>query len=189
MLSYTDPPPSPLKHDSFLNVLIEWGCTWMWGSMVLDGKDDWTEKAIANCSCVAVTNESYMRELYQNVCSTAFIFECTDGTGRILGSLPETIVSANAYLVDLLGLMAIHLILRSINEMAPALSGLVTIISDCLGAIGRVEHLPPHRIPSRFKQSDILKNILVSCCDLTFQLLFEHVDAHQDDWGSYESLK
>ena len=72
--------------------------------------------------------------------------------------------------------------------MSPALSGLVTIISDCSGAIGRVEHLPPHRIPSRCKHSDILKNILVSCCDLTFQRVFEHVDAHQDDRGSYASL-
>ena len=72
--------------------------------------------------------------------------------------------------------------------MAPALSGLVTIISDCLGEIGRVENLPPHRIPSKFKHSDILKNILVSYSDLTFQRVFETVNAHQDDWGSYQSL-
>ena len=78
----------------------------MWDSMVLIGEDDWTEKDIANCPCVAVTYGSYMRELYPNVCSTAFIFECTDGTGRIIGSLPETIVSANAYLGELLGLMS-----------------------------------------------------------------------------------
>ena len=31
-------------------------------------------------------------------------------------------------------------------------------------------------------------NILVSCCNLTFQQVFEDVDAHQDDQGSYESL-
>ena len=41
VLSHTDPPPSPLKYDYFLDVLIEWGCTWMWDSMVLVGKDDW----------------------------------------------------------------------------------------------------------------------------------------------------
>ena len=135
VLSHTDPPPSPLKHDSFLDVMIEWGFTWMWDSMVLVGKDDWIEKAIANCSCVAVTDGYYMRELYPNVCSTAFIFECTNGTGRLIGSFPETTVSENVYRGELLGLMEIHLILRSINEMYPALSGLVTIISDCLGEI------------------------------------------------------
>ena len=106
---------TPLKHDSFMDVLIGRGCTWMWDSMVIVGKDDWIEKAISNCSCVSVTDGSYMRELYPNVCSTAFIFECTYGTGRLIGSFPETTVSANAYQGELLGLMAIHLILRSIN--------------------------------------------------------------------------
>ena len=61
--------------------------------MVLVGKDDWIEKDIANRSCVAVTDG----ELYRNVCYTAFIFECTDGTDRLIGSFPETTVSENAY--------------------------------------------------------------------------------------------
>ena len=61
VLSHMYQPPLPLKHDSFLEVLIEWGCTWMWDSMVLVGKYDWIEKAIANNSCVAVTDCSYMR--------------------------------------------------------------------------------------------------------------------------------
>ena len=188
VLSQTDPPPPPLRHDSFLEVLVKWGCTWMWDSMVLIGDDDWIEKAIANRSCVAVTDGSYMRELYPHVCSAAFIFECTKGTGRLIGSFPEQSVSANAYRGELLGLMAIHLILRGVNEIAPALGGSVTVISDCLGAISRVEHLPPHRIPSKCKHSDILKNILVSCSDLSFELVFEHVNAHQDDRETYDSL-
>ena len=65
--------------------------------MVLVGKDDCIEKAIPNCSIVAVTDGSYMRELYPNMSSTAFIFECTNGTGRLTGSFPETTVSENAY--------------------------------------------------------------------------------------------
>ena len=97
VLSHTDPPPSPLKHDSFMGVLIEWGCTWMWDSIVLVGKEDWIEKAIANCSFVSVTDWSYMRELYPNVCSTAFIFECIDGTGRLIGLFLETTVLENTY--------------------------------------------------------------------------------------------
>ena len=64
---------------------------------MLVGKDDWIEKAIVNRSCVAVTDGYYMRELYPNVCSTAFIFECTDGTGRLIGLFPETTVSENGY--------------------------------------------------------------------------------------------
>ena len=115
VLSHTYMPPSPLKHYSFVDFLIEWVWTWMWDSMVLVGKYYWIEKDIANRSCVAVTNGSYMRELYPNVCSTAFIFECANSTGRLIGLFPETTVSANACRGKLLGLMTVHLILRSIN--------------------------------------------------------------------------
>ena len=112
----------------------------MWDSMVLVGKYDWIEKVITNHSCVAVTDGSYMRELYPNVFSAAFIFECTDGTVRLIGSFPETTVSENAYRGKLLVLMEIYHILRTVNKMAQELSGLVTIIYDCLGEIERVKH-------------------------------------------------
>ena len=87
----------------------------MWDSMVLIRDDDWIGNAIANRSCVAVTDGSYIRELYQNMCSVAFIIECTNGTGILIGSLPETTISANAYRSEILGLMAIHLIIRGVN--------------------------------------------------------------------------
>ena len=77
----------------------------MWDSMVLVGKDDWTEKAISNRSCVAVTYGSYTREFYPNVCSTAFIFECKNSTGRLIGSFPETTALTNAYRGEILGLI------------------------------------------------------------------------------------
>ena len=101
-------------------------------SMVLIGDNNWIEKSIANRSCFAVTDGSYTRGLYPNLCSVAFIFKCTNGTGRMIGSFQETTVSSNGYRGELLGLMAIQLILWGVNEMAPALGGLVTIISDCL---------------------------------------------------------
>ena len=81
--------------------------------MVIVGKDNWIEKAIANHSCVVVTDGSYMMEFYPNVCSTALIFECTDGTGRPIGLFPEKTVSENAYRGELLGLMAILFFLQS----------------------------------------------------------------------------
>jgi hypothetical protein len=75
---------------------------------------------------------------------------------------------ANAYQGELFGLMAIHLLLLSMNKIYPTLKGSVEILSDCLGALNRVSYLPPYRIPSRCRHSDILKNILVNCRDLSF---------------------
>jgi hypothetical protein len=84
--------------------------------------------------------------------------------------------------------MAIHLILCSMNEVFKDLRGSVHIYSDCLGALNKVENLPPYRIPTKFSHSDILKNIMVNCSNLTFLRIFSHVKAHQDDHSGYESL-
>ena len=53
--------------------------------------------------------------------------------------------------------------------------------SDCLGALGRMENLPLHRISSQCRHSDILKNILVNCTSLTFVLKYKYAKAYQDD--------
>ncbi len=95
---------------------------------------------------------------------------------------------ANAYRGELLGLMAIHLILLSINKINCNLSGGVEIVLDCLGALKQVTSLPPYRIPSRCQHSDILKNLLVNCRNLSFTLYYSHVKVHQDDNKFFKNL-
>ena len=95
--------------------------------------------------------------------------ECTHGRGRLIGSFKEASQVANAYRGELLGLMAIHLLLVAVQQTTPELSGVTTTYSDCLGALGRLRDLPPMKIPTRCRHSDILKTILISCTDLTFE--------------------
>jgi hypothetical protein len=83
--------------------------------------------------------------------------------------------------------MAIHLILLSINEIHRNLSGSVEIVSNCL-ALNSIPYLPLLRIPSRCWHSDILKNILVHCRDLTFTTHYSHIKAHHDDNVSFDKL-
>jgi hypothetical protein len=54
--------------------------------------------------------------------------------------------------------------------------------------LNRVSFLPPYRIPSRCRHSDILKNILVHCRDLSFATRYLHIKAHQDDHTSFKNL-
>ena len=84
--------------------------------------------------------------------------------------------------------MAIHLILLAINEVDPNLSCSVHIFSDCFGALDKVKKLPPLQIPTGSAHSDVLKNILVNCSNLSFNRYYSHVEAHQDDHGDYLSL-
>jgi hypothetical protein len=156
--------------------------------MSVHGGVAWLEQAIFMGTLVAVTDRSYIQELYPNLCLAAFIVECSKGQGRVVGSFLEALLVANAYRGELLSLLAIHLILLSINKIHQLLSGSMEIVLDCLGALKRATHLPPYWIPSRYRHSDILKTILVHCHGLLFTTYYLHIKAHQDDKESFCKL-
>ena len=135
-----------------------------------------------------MTDGSHMKELYIDLCSATFVLECTKGRGKIFGSFLEQSVAAGAYRGELFGLTEIYLILLAVNKVNPTLQGRAQIYSDCLGALGTVANLPTNRISCRCKHSDILKNIMVNCQNLTFACSYSHVKSHQDDNMEYQYL-
>jgi hypothetical protein len=160
----------------------------MWDNLSITGDLDWIAASIADNSCIAVTDGSYMKEMYPYLNSAAFVLQCSKGRGRLTGSFVGQTPNAGSYQGELVGLMAIHLILWGINEVHQGLQGLIHRLLDCLGALDKVQNLPPYRIPSQCSHSNILKNIMVNCRNLSFAQIFSHVKAHQDDHTGYESL-
>lgn len=75
----TAPPDLKELPESSLDILREWGNMWMWRSLRLVGDDDWIIEAMQEGMCVAVTDASYIRELYSDLCSCTFILECSMG--------------------------------------------------------------------------------------------------------------
>jgi hypothetical protein len=71
----------------------------------------WISKSITQGSLVAVTDGSYIPELFPYLCSAAFVLECSTGCRRIIGSFSESLHVANAYRGNLLGLLAIRVAL------------------------------------------------------------------------------
>jgi hypothetical protein len=86
------------------------------------------------------------------------------------------------------GLMAVHLLLLAVITMSLGMGGQVNIYSNCLGALGQVAKLPPYRIPTQCRHSDILKTILVNCGGLSFHREYIHFEAHQDNRTQWEDL-
>ena len=76
------PEDQPMP-DSLLEVLKDWGCTWMWESLRLFGNEDWIKGAIERSTLVCVTDGSYIREMLPELCSAAFVLECTSTTGIV----------------------------------------------------------------------------------------------------------
>ena len=92
-------------------MLRGWGNTWMWDNLAIMGDLEWIAALIADNSCVTVTDGSCMKDLYLYLNSAAFVLECSKGRGRLVGSFEENTPNAGSYRSQLLGLMAIHLIL------------------------------------------------------------------------------
>ncbi len=97
-------------------------------------------------------------------------------------------MAACTYQGKLLGLLAIHLILLSVNKVNPNLTGSVHIYSNCLGALKKVANLQSHRIPSKCHHLNVLKNIMIHCSLMTFDRLFLHISTHQDDREEFKNL-
>jgi hypothetical protein len=89
----------------------------MWDNLKWEGNDDWLAEAIRRETCVAVTDGSYMSKVYPNIHAAAFVLECSHCTGQLWGSFPERCHNACSYRGELVGLMAIHLILCAINDV------------------------------------------------------------------------
>ena len=172
----------------FLDVLIEWGSTWLLDSLWLFGEYNWPEEAIRDGTCLAVTYGLYVKELYPELWSGAFVLECSKGRGNIFGSFPEQLVAAGDYQGEILGLMAIHLIFMAENKVNTTLQGRAKIYSECLDALGTMDNLPANLVYCRWNHSDILKNIMVKRQDLNFACSYSHVKAHQDGDMAYQYL-
>ena len=74
----TDPVPT-----TFLEVLDLWGNIWLWNNMLVSGVTKWIHQSILDGSLVAVTDGSYIRELYPHLCSAAFVLEFGKGRGQV----------------------------------------------------------------------------------------------------------
>ena len=113
----------------------------MWKSLRLVGSDEWIKDAIEGWTLVAITDGSYIKERYTHLCLAAFILECSKGTGRVFGSFPECSQGANAYWGELMGLMAIHLILLAANKVCPSADTWL----ECDAAVDLLLSLAPPR--------------------------------------------
>ena len=49
--------------ESLLDVLEEWGCTWLWDDMQQTGGTEWLGEAINENCLMAVTDGSFIREM------------------------------------------------------------------------------------------------------------------------------
>lgn len=63
---------------------------WMWEDLQISGEGEWIRESILSGSCIAVTDGSYMEDLFPDVCLAAFILECQRCREMVTGSFTES---------------------------------------------------------------------------------------------------
>jgi len=164
--------PQRTNSHHFVEILESWQYPRIWKRMKFTGDGFWLYEAIRDGSLMCVSDGSFLRELHPQLCSAAVMLECTQGRGQLSLSFTDRSLSANAFRGELLGLMAIYLILHSISVMLPDLNGKVDIYSDCRGALQTLANLPPSRVPQKWKHADIIKIISLHGQKIPFQHRF-----------------
>ncbi len=94
---HTPMPPIRVTPINFWEAIQGWGNTWQWDNLVISGDISWIAESIADNSCVAVTDGSYMIEVYPNLNSAAFVFERSKGRGRLMGTFIESTPDVGSY--------------------------------------------------------------------------------------------
>jgi hypothetical protein len=93
-----------IEPTTILEVIRGWKQGWFGRKFEIVGDVDWLSSAIEASSVLAVADGSYIKELFTDANSCAFVFECQEGRGRILGKIVEGSKDACAYRGELLGL-------------------------------------------------------------------------------------
>ena len=72
VVANADPPREEKMPTKIKEVLKKWGCTWMWKSLRLVGRDEWIKDTIKGWTLVAITNGLYINVRYPRLCLAAF---------------------------------------------------------------------------------------------------------------------
>ncbi len=67
----------------------------MWDNIRWEGDDNWIAESIRQGTCMAVTDGSYMKTLYPDIHSAAFVLECRNKSGKIWGDPFQSLADAH----------------------------------------------------------------------------------------------
>ncbi len=83
----TESRPETNLLPSFLQSLLGENDQWIWNNLQITGDVNWLAAAVTAGSVLAVTDGSYMEDVYPDICSAAFIFECRQVGGEYMAPL------------------------------------------------------------------------------------------------------
>ena len=177
----------PIVYATFLERLLSKGGAWMWKDFECTQDPIWIVEAIRQGSLFCCTDGSYIKEIAVDVCGAAWILYCEETGKSLKGEFTEQSRWADSYRGEQLGMLAIHIILLTVEEHFGESLSNANIFCDNLGTIHKFS-TKYARVSSSAKNNDILRVLrkIQSTSALAHKL--SHVKAHQDDMLRYDAL-
>ena len=146
----------------------------------------WLTNAVTNNTLVCITDGSYSPKKAPDVCSAGWIIYCTATKHYISATLVKQLDSASAYCGELLGMLAIHLILYAIGEYYGVTGG-NNILCYNKGALYTFRK-KSNRIPAGAKNNNIQRVLRQGKSKMKSIRFLHNVKGHQDSNKRREDL-
>ena len=169
------------------DILQKWGDMWMWEHNDLEDDGIWLANAITDQSAMIVCDGSFQPDLTKIRGSAAWTIECTTTKKRIMGVIPSTTTTSNAYRAELTGIYVSLTYALAVCIKHKLTSGKIEIGCDNEQGI-YLSSIFNDRVTTKMKHSDILRAIRTVRCSFPVKMKFTHIDGHQDDGKLYSQL-
>ena len=160
----------------------------MWSGIVNEGADlRWVLQAIENGSGIWVTDGSYNKKIAPLVSGAGWVFYCTVQEKKLYGTLYKFSTKAGSYRAELLGLLAIHVLMSALESFYNLKPSTAKICCDNSGALFKAKEYR-RRIPTGASQADIKRVLRNIKTKLKSKFEYEWVPSHQDRYKLWSQL-
>jgi hypothetical protein len=145
--------------------------------------------AIASGSAVLVTDGSYSLKIWSDIDGASWMIYCRTRRKVVFkGSFYEWCGNAGSYRGELLGLLAVHVIVLAVERFYNLPSGPCGLVAcDNLGGLNKSRE-GRKKIPLGAKHADILQCLHRVHAALKGTLQYEHVYGHQDKHKTWQQM-
>ena len=159
----------------------------MWKHLKGNIDPGWIRTALEQGTLICATDGSYDAKRADNLCGAGWVIYCTASRQRLTGALVERSEAAGSYRGELLGMLAIRLLLLAVEEYCETHGDGSKIICDNKSALFTFRS-EKDRVPSGAKHADIKRVLRTIRRRTKSTFLQEHVRAHQDTARSRTKL-
>ena len=168
-----------MQEDDFWTFVKAWGGAWMWDDVTTPYGLNIVVNAIASGTAILVTDGSYNRKVRADIDGAGWLVYCTARKQIILiGSCYEWSTQAGSYRGELLGLLAVHVLIVAVENFFSLSEGSRGLIAcDNLGGLNKSKQRR-RKIAPCTKHADILRSLRRVHGKLVGSLQYKHVYGH-----------